>query len=127
MSEKQITKEYVGTLRPRITYLGRGMEPIQKLDRHILSFPLGATETTKDVFKIEWIEGDDVTKVIWTEEVKVLPGVSFVPQIVGYGTYTPGGAMYVDADNLRHRVLNAEVGKMGSPFGGASVEIGNRS
>lgn len=127
MSEKQITKEYVGTLRPRITYLGRGMEPIQKLDRHIVAFSPEYNETAKDVFRIEWIEGDDVTKVVWTEEVKVLPGVSFVPQIVGYGTYTPGGAMYVDADNLRHRVLNAEVGKMGSPFGGASVEIGNRS
>lgn len=91
--------EYQGTLRPRITHLG----PAEN-------------DPEKHVVKVEWIEGDDVNRVVWTETAKVPNNQSFIPQIVGTGHFRPGPGILVDENNHRHFVLNAEGGLFGAGF-----------
>lgn len=117
----QTPTEYTGCLRPRITYLGR----IEVEKPHALFGGVGITDTEVfDQFKVEWIEGTDVSKVVWTETVKVPNGHSFVPQIAGYGTFQKQGGFYVDEDNLRHFVMEAPVGIFGAMTGQAQASKG---
>lgn len=90
--------EYIGTLRPRITLLEEIVENGRRFNK----------------FRVEWIEGEDVSNVIWKEEIKVPEDQSFVPQITGYGTYTKRGGFFVDEDNKRHFVIDAKEGIFGA-------------
>lgn len=113
-------KEHQGAVRPVITYNGRKMSPVVSTD-YMLFESLGIEyngqkEVEKDHFTIKWVQGDMVDKVVWTENILCLPGVSFVPQIVGTGKFKPTGAMYVDKENKRHRVLPCDVGAIGAQF-----------
>lgn len=107
MSQSNEPREYTGNLRPRIYYQGQ---------TEIL-FPKTNTLKTFNVFKIEWIEGKDVSKVVFTEEVKVPQGHSFVPQISGYGTHSRQTGFYVDSENRRHFVMDAKAGILGAAAG----------
>jgi hypothetical protein len=119
MTAQQPPTEYTGNLRPKITYLGRieTQRPSALLE--------GQTETDVfDQFKVEWIEGTDISKVVWTETVKVPEGYAFVPQIAGYGTFQKQGGFYVDEDNLRHFVMDAPIGIFGAATGQAQATKG---
>lgn len=116
MTAQDTPAEYTGTLRPRITFLGP-VEVQKQIEGQAVS-------ETYHHFKVEWIEGTNVSKVIWTEEIKVPKDYSFVPQIAGYGTFTKQGGFYVDEDNLRHFVMDAQVGLFGQAPGQVELHKG---
>lgn len=98
-------KEYTGTLRPRFTMLEDGKR-----------------------VRIEWLD-EETDTVIWTEEIRAMPGCSFVSQIVCRGGFVAqGGGYYIDGLGRKHHVMRCDPGKLGAIFpGGGNLEVFSRS
>src|SRR5688572_10523385 len=114
---KPVREEYIGFLRPVIYFLGVKEELITPKHLGTLGLPVEEIVQRYNLFKVEWIEGDDVSSIVWTETVKVPEGQAFVPRITGYGTWTKRGGFYVDSERKRHFVIDAPVGVFGAAPG----------
>lgn len=102
--QHQEQESYVGNLRPRIFYDGQ------------VTIENGSVRAF-NLFRIEWIEGKNVSNVVFTESIKVPVGMSFVPQISAYGTHDKKTGFYVDENDKRHFVLDAKQGIFGNQMG----------
>lgn len=83
-------KSHTGTLRAEVTLIDGGAQ-------------------------IKWVD-PQTREVIWTETCTPKPGFSFGSQIQCTGNFTAEHGYFVDADNKRHLVLQAEPGTLGGIF-----------
>lgn len=97
-----VPKDYDGILRAKITILSLSS------------------------VKVEWFNVD-TKEVVWTEESTLIDGaVSVVSQIECTGHFKTVVGYFVDDRGLRHFVMNAETGHLGTVLGATDHASGAR-